>query len=198
MAKMLVFSKRFSYVYSRKKSLEAFNSSIFFSFLFLTSYILLVLLVSCYGVRYARIDAGANRLQISQLAVYNTTGGNVALGMTTSASSAYASDPCPYYVSGPVDGVLMAKNFYSCVYKAYVSNAASGAYWLVDLGSSQTISKVVYYNRVDYGSHANSYTLTLLDAASGLVCSCSTFTSDLIQDLALIAGMVYAECCETT
>jgi len=148
--------------------------------------------VSCPGVRYARIDAGANYLQISQLAVYDTSGSNVALGMTTTASSVYTKDTCTYYASGAVDGVLVAKYFKTCTYKSYLSSSSSGAYWLVDLGSSQTISSVVYYNRADTGDNvrAATYTLSLLDAANGLVCSCSTFTTSLIQTLSLILGRI--------
>ena len=119
-------------------------------------------LVSCPDVRYARIDAGANYLQISQLAVYNTSGSNVALGKTVSATSVYTGDVCPYYISGPVDGVLAAKYFTSCSSYAYLGSASSGAYWQVELGSSQTITKVVYYNRADGGwnTRATTYNFT--------------------------------------
>ena len=78
--------------------------------------------MSCYGVRYARIDAGGGRLQMFELAVYNSSGGNASQGKSTSASSEFVNDACPYYISGPVDGVLLAKNFYNCVYKGYVSS----------------------------------------------------------------------------
>ena len=84
----------------------------------------------------------------------------------------------------------MAKDFNSCSYMEYHSANYSGSFWKVDLGSSQTISQVVYYNRNANNDRATSYTLTLLDAAGGTVCSCNSFTSDLIQDLSLLAGIV--------
>ena len=151
------------------------------------------LLVSCYGVRYARIDAGANYLQMSQLAVYNTSGSNVAKGKSTTASPVYSLATCTYYASAGVDGVLVAKTFTNCAYKTYVSADVTGDYWQVDLGSEQTINKVVYYNRADSSSYtrALTYTLTLLNTANQSVCTTGTFTSSLIQDLTLIAGIPF-------
>ena len=98
------------------------------------------------------------------------------------------TDPCTYYSSGAVDGVLLSKSFINCAYKTYLSLASSGGYWEVDLGSSQTITRVVYYNRADCcNSRATANVLTLLNAARSVVCSSSTFTSDYIQDFTLIA-----------
>ena len=37
--------------------------------------------MSCYGVRYARIDSGGNYLQISELAVYNSVEKNKPTGV---------------------------------------------------------------------------------------------------------------------
>jgi len=154
-------------------------------------YYYLYLLVSCHGVRYARIFSGYNLLQISQLAVYNSSGVNVALKKTTSASPVLTGYKCKFYASGAVDGVLMAKDALDCSYKFY-SSARTGNSWTVDLGSEHTITKVVYYNRLynNYG-RAVTYTLTLLNAASSVVCSCHTFTSALVQDLSLIPGMLF-------
>jgi len=91
-----------------------------------------------------------------------------------------------------VDGVLAAKNFYDCSYESYHSLTSSGAYWQVDLGSSQTISKVVYYNRGDLNmnTRATTNTLTLLNNANKTICMCNSFTSDLIQDLPLTLGII--------
>jgi len=146
--------------------------------------------VSCLGVRYARIDSGANYLQISQLAVYNVTGGNVAKYKNTIGSAALVS--CSYSTSGAVDGVLVAKAFLDCSYNKYHSFVTTGSYWQVDLGSSQTISKVVYYNRADsnFRTRATTYSLTLLDNSNKTMCMCNSFTSDFVQDLALTLGII--------
>jgi len=161
------------------------SSSYFIIFFFNNIYISIMYLhelVSCPDIRYARIDAGVNYLQISELAVYNTTGVNVALGKNTSAGYMCTS------TRGPVDGVLQAKDFSVCYNEFYHGYDSSLDYWQVDLGSSHTISKVVYYNRNAYTERATTYTLTLRNPAGGIVCSSSTFTSDLIQDLTLTAG----------
>lgn len=145
----------------------------------------------CPNIRYARIDATSNYLQISQLAVYNIAGSNVALQKRTYASQVYVGDYCSYYPSGAVDGQLMAKVFYSCSSNiTYLSASNTGAYWAVDLGSSESINKVVFYNRKDsgYNSRSSSYIVSLLDADNTTVCRSDALSTAFIQDVTLYNG----------
>ena len=143
-----------------------------------------------YNVRYVRIDAGDNYLQISQLAVYNISGANAARGKSTVASYTYPYGPCNYSASGAVDGVLLAKDFEDCGYEAYVSFATSGAYWQVDLGSEQSVLKVVYYNRADRNLkyRSSTYSLSFFNAASDLIYYSNAFTTELNQSFTANAG----------
>ena len=113
---------------------------------------------------------------------------NVANGKPTTATLSY-SGICNYYSSYAVDGILAAKNFDDCSDNAYHSSVWP-AYWMVDLGQEENITKVVYYNRADNGHNARStgYNLVLLNSAYETVCYNDSFSTDFIQDLALVSG----------
>jgi hypothetical protein len=120
------------------------------------------------AVRYVRIDAPIDWLQISQLAVFDATGTNLAFHKETHASpvfdeSIYGTQGVIFSADGAVDGTLAAKTFSTpCDGCAYHCNASSGCFWYVDLGGDYNISNVAYYSRLEY-DHSPGYVLTALD-----------------------------------
>jgi hypothetical protein len=146
----------------------------------------------CYGIkqakkptcgvlaRFVRIDAsdqhpGENCIQISQLAVFDNNGVNVALNKPTNGSSPSYQ---PESNSGnAVDGV-MAPRAYPKEYHSGVGpnstgnprNCGDNYFWIVDLQQDYDITKVVYYNRSDCCSHrARGMKLKLLDASQNVI-----------------------------
>jgi hypothetical protein len=142
----------------------------------------------CKSVRYVKVEAYTNYLQISQIAVYGTSGNNIALQGIASASSSYVNRPtgCVVSPAGAIDGKLIAKNFTKCstaTFGIYNSRNSTGAYWQVDLGASYDVSSIVYYNRLDggYNSRAIGYTIKGLDSSFNIQCEAVITTGDLIQ-----------------
>lgn len=137
------------------------------------------------NVRYVRIDAPSDFLQISAIAVYNTKSVNVALNKLTTASPVYTGDACSssYAASGPVDGVLANKDFNDCANSEYHSKDSSGDFWYVDLGASYDLASVVYYNR---GAGSNTgrcvgYVISAQDASKNTVYTWTITSSALVQ-----------------
>ena len=95
-----------------------------------------------YGVRYARIEAhNGHPLQISQLAVIDIHGNNVAYHKSVRAT-AHQGTSGPSYA---VDGYLFCNR--DVVQGIYLSNSSTGSYFEVDLGASFDIGSVIYVDR---------------------------------------------------
>ena len=147
----------------------------------------------CYGIkqainntscgvvaRFVRIDAsdqhpGENCIQISQLAVIDKNGVNVALNKPTNGSSpSYQKES---NAGNAVDGV-MAPRGYPKEYHSGVGpnstgnpgNCGDNYFWIVDLQQDYDITKVIYYNRSDCCSHrARGMKLKLLDESQNVI-----------------------------
>ena len=112
-------------------------------------------------------------LQIAQLQVFNAAGQEVAKGRPTSASSvlggANSRDaPLP---SKAVDGTTTARD-YPHMYHDACDTRGANQFWMVDLGSDQDLSYVVYYNRNSWNCcnhRADGMPLELLDSSMNVV-----------------------------
>lgn len=107
----------------------------------------------CKGVKaryiYVRpsLLSGDNWIQISQIQVFNNYDVNVAQGKPTQASSTYAGGADGATPNKAVDG--QAKNrSHPGEFHAGGTNATT-EYWMVDLGKTEEIAYVVYFNRAD-------------------------------------------------
>ena len=119
--------------------------------------------------KYVRVNASSEYLQISQLAVYDINGINVAKNRKTSAAKVHQWDynkTCihEYSADGPVDGILKPKDFTDCYSLSYYSSSSNGSYWQVDLGHEYVIHRIDYFNRLDCcQEQAIGLTISLLD-----------------------------------
>ena len=149
-------------------------------------YINMFIYIIGYNIRYVKILAPSDYLQISQIAVYGATGINLALAGTASASSSgYPSTGCISYPGGAIDGKLITKNFHKCsstTYTGYYHSGNSGGdWWQLDLGASYYITNVVYYNRVDcFSDRAIGNIIQFLNSQQNVV-SKAVLTSGVIQ-----------------
>ena len=121
---------------------------------FITSFVILSTILKIAHmrneIRYVRIDAPSNFLQISQIAVFDSINMlNIAFKKRSYCSSAFTGDLCSYSCSNAVDGSLTVKNFKNCSNLAYRSSDKHNTYWFVDLGASYSVWKIVYYGRGD-------------------------------------------------
>jgi len=125
--------------------------------------------------RYVRIrpsmKPGPNDrcLQISQLQVFNSSGQEIARGRPTSASSILgdrAAKP-----SMAVDGNAAARPYPQMFHDA-CDTAGQNQFWMVDLGSEQDLSYIVYYNRIEWdccNHRADGMPVELLDGQMNVV-----------------------------
>lgn len=125
--------------------------------------------------RYVRIRPSMNPgpddrcIQISQLQVFNSSGQEVARGRPTSSSSVLGGGPA--YPSKAVDGNATARPYPQMFHDA-CNTAGLNQFWMVDLGSEQDLSYIIYYNRINWDccSHrANGMPVELLDARMNIV-----------------------------
>ena len=135
------------------------------------------------------MSAPNDYLQISQLAVYDTYGNNIALQGNASASSIWTgslgSATCVVSAASVIDGNLIGKDFNKCsadTYGVYHSGYSNGDWWLLDLGATYDISRIVYYNRADngLGYRARGCVIQGLDAQKNIVNSV-TLTSIAVR-----------------
>ena len=123
--------------------------------------------------RYVRITPSLKQgpddrcMQISQLQVFNSSGQEVAKGKPTSGSSIY-----PYgnpTSDKAVDGNAQARSFPNMYHDACDTQGAN-QFWMVDLGSEQPVSYVVYYNRVGCCTQrSDGMPVQLLDSQMNIV-----------------------------
>ena len=140
-------------------------------------------------------------LQISQIAVYSTSGINLALGGTATASTTWdrpIGDTCVQSAAGAIDGKLLAKDFTLCTsssFGVYHSARNDGDWWLLDLGASYDVSRIVYYNRADNGwnTRAIGYIIEGLDAQSNIVASTTISSSAYVQQFQASTGIIESE-----
>lgn len=102
---------------------------------------------SCGGVesgevRYVRITHSQPQyLQISQVAVLDSKGKNIAQDRPASTTPSYPATR-PYSLT---DGILSMKNYPDC----WISQQPGGGEIIIDLGNDSYVSSVVVYNRKD-------------------------------------------------
>jgi hypothetical protein len=107
---------------------------------------------STFSARYIRIrpslTASDGFMELSQVAIYNDVGTNLALGKAVFASGMYLATDGP---SAPpntiVSGKLVAPSGSTSVYKN--SGSAANDYITIDLGMNYYIASVVIYGRAD-------------------------------------------------
>jgi len=107
-------------------------------------------------------------IQISQLQVFNSAGQEIARGRPASASSVYSSMAGP---SKAVDGRPSARD-YPNMYHDACNTQGANQFWMVDLGSDQDLSYIIYYNRnsTNCCNHrADGMPVELLDSSMNLV-----------------------------
>ena len=103
-------------------------------------------------------------LHLSQLAVYDVAGNNVARNQATLSSAALYHDSAPASIA--VDGTLAPRP--SGGY--WHGSTEKTAFWQVTLAAPTTVSKIVFYNRSDCCTgRALSYILTLLDSSNRVI-----------------------------
>ena len=99
-----------------------------------------------HGARKVRITKSGDYLQLSQVAVYNMYGVNIAEEMPCTSSNGFrwtnerGVSQCGYALDGHL-GVRGDPDYY------YHSAGRSSNFWMVDLGSEIEVEKVVIYNR---------------------------------------------------
>lgn len=113
--------------------------------------------------------SGDRCLQISQLQVFNSAGQEVAKGKPTTAASTWDLWGTRPESSLAVDGTAKARAFPS-IYHDKCDTDGAGQFWMVDLGSEQDLSSIVYYNRTDCcANRADGMPVELLDANKNVV-----------------------------
>ncbi len=106
--------------------------------------------------------------------VFDTSGDNVALRKTTSASSRYAGNSNP---ETAVDGNAAPRSYPSIFHGAQPNND----FWMVDLGQNYNIRRVVYYNRRECcQNRMNGGLIQLLNAQQTVVAQ-RVMSAGLIQ-----------------
>ena len=121
---------------------------------------------------WAPAVASDSHIQISQLAVYDSSNANVALNKSCSASSTYSGTAC----GNALDGTLANRNMPAIFHSSNVA----GDWFRVDLGADVTVTRVMYYNRLSFAIRAGGSYLQLLDA-NQVVIAQRTLTSNAIQ-----------------
>ena len=122
-----------------------------------------------YAGRYIRIRpsqlAVDQVMQISQIAVYDSTGANLALNKNVYATSMVIGSSAP--PSTITNGNLVCLTGTSHTYK---STGSGTDYLEIDLGQTYLISKIVYYGVIDnpQPSRNNGIRIQILDLQSGL------------------------------
>lgn len=112
-------------------------------------------------------------LQISQLQVFNSAGQEVAKGRPTSSETVLGGSerrdaPLP---SRAVDGTTSARD-YPNMYHDSCDTRGANQFWMVDLGSEQDLSYIVYYNRNSANcctNRADGMPVELLDSNMNVV-----------------------------
>eukprot|EP01041_Mallomonas_annulata_P004001 gene4001-7971_t len=133
------------------------------------------------NVRYIELVQTKNYLQISELAVYDYHGTNIAVNKSTTASTAFRGDFCSYDSANAVDGIARNKMFNNCSLHAYHSQSTYSTFWKLDLGSDSSVRSIVYYNRGDCcQERAIGATLNAYNSTNHLVATWS-LNGDLIQ-----------------
>ena len=105
-------------------------------------------------------------IQIAQLAVYDMTGANIAVGKTSSSANTYSPQTIPERAN---DGTLSARP-YPLIYCS--SATKTNEYWMVDLNSVTAIKSIVFYNRQDCcWERSNGMLVEVLDGSQTVVWS---------------------------
>jgi len=119
--------------------------------------------------RYVRVrfpDGVKQHIQIAQLAVYDMTGANIAVGKTSSSANTYSPQTIPERAN---DGTLSARP-YPLIYCS--SATKTNEYWMVDLNSVTAIKSIVFYNRQDCcWERSNGMLVEVLDGSQTVVWS---------------------------
>lgn len=108
-------------------------------------------------------------LQISQLQVFNSSGKEVARGRPTTSASTWSLWGTQPDSSKAVDGNAAPRPFPNIYHDACNTNGQN-QFWMVDLGSEQDLSSIIYYNRTDCcGNRADGMPVQLLDSNMNVV-----------------------------
>ena len=108
-------------------------------------------------------------LQISQLQVFNSAGQEVARGRPTSSASTFSMLNESPSSSKAVDGNAAPRAFPN-IYHDECNTNGQNQFWMVDLGSEQDLSSIIYYNRTDCcGNRADGMPVQLLDSSMNVV-----------------------------
>jgi sugar lactone lactonase YvrE len=107
-------------------------------------------------VRYSNTILTTGKIQIAQLAVYDTNGTNVALNKTATSLSIEPGTT----LTAPVNGRLMPSA--ANMYRSFSSGATE--YYEIDLGTNFEIDSVVYYNSTSNPSWSTGARIELRDS----------------------------------
>jgi hypothetical protein len=152
--------------------------------------------------RYVRVlpslASDNNWIQIAQLVVIDKNGVNVSKGKNTSASPSWYND-AP--ASRAVDGTMSARP-YNQMYHSWqnldpsAGPNATNVYWMVDLGATTDITKIIYYNRTDCcNSRAQGMRVQILDEQMNIQGEQNLPSQDMKQELLFLNPGVDSNTC---
>lgn len=120
---------------------------------------------------------GDGRITISQIQVIDMNGNNIALKMPVSATSTY---PGSADVSVTVDGYVSSRIGLTTVWTSSYANRST-EYWMIDLGSVQQISQVVYSGQADdvNAQSTNNIPITR-QRTQGMICEILDTTNNVV------------------
>jgi hypothetical protein len=151
--------------------------------------------------RFVRVLPATNRsdawIEISQIVVLNKEGRNVALNKSTAGTTAPLSSPS----FGSLDaGKAVDGNAYPKIRNFYHSGTAgAGAQFIVDLGRTEDITKILFYSRGDAGTtwaRKNGMKLQLLNEARNVVDE-KTLNSNVTEEITYLQQGADSSCVST-
>jgi hypothetical protein len=140
--------------------------------------------VLTHSVR-VRINPGkdATCLQVSQLAVYDENGTNVALNRPVMYKSIHGAIPQGNF-NISTDGNLSSRPFPQIYHDNTCQGNNTGEFWMIELEKPTYVSKVVYYNRQDCCQDRAPYLIVeLLDQNQNTVATKPIISSSMSEEV---------------
>ncbi len=126
-------------------------------------------------------NSPATCIQVSQLAVYDEHGNNVALNQPVQYKSIHPAVTNPNIST---DGTLESRSFNNIYHDGTCEGNASGEFWMIQFDAPVYVTKVVYYNRQDCcQDRATNLIVELLDTNNNVVASKPLFSSAAMEEL---------------
>ena len=127
--------------------------------------------------------SGDDCIQVSQLAVYDQNGTNLALGRPVMYKSIHGSIPQSNF-NISTDGTLDARPFPQIYHDGTCGGTNSGEFWMIELDKPSYVTKVVYYNRQDCcQERATRLIVELLDQNQNVVSTKNLISSSLSEEV---------------